>query len=357
MFSSCCVTKEMKIAFFSSKTYDKESFTEFNHKFGHELTFFETHLNELTVKLAHDFDAVCVFVNDQVNAKVITELAKNGVKLILLRCAGFNNVDLEKAKECRITVLRVPAYSPYAVAEHAVALMLALNRKIHKAYNKVRDGNFSLEGLLGFDMYGKTAGIIGTGKIGAILCRILKHGFMMNVVAYDVIQSKEVIEMGIKYVSLDELYAHADIISLHVPLLPSTNKMINKESIQKMKPGVMLINTSRGQLIDTVAIIDALKSKRIGYLGLDVYEEEADYFFEDLSGSVIQDDNLMRLTTFSNVLLTAHQAFFTRTALEQISTVTLTNAADFARGSVKKENEVTAQAAKPPAEAQARAKN
>jgi len=273
-----------------------------------------------------------VFVNDELNAFVVDRLADYGVKLIVLRCAGFNNVDLAKAA----------SYSPNAVAEHALALVMALNRKTHKAYNKVREGNFSLEGLMGFDIFGKTVGVIGTGQIGALFAKIMKLGLQANVVAYDVFQNKELLGLGIPYVSLDELYASSDIISLHVPLLPQTRHMINADSLGKMKKGVMIINTSRGGLIDTADVIVALKSGKVGYLGLDVYEEEAHLFYEDLSGRVIQDDIITRLLTFPNVVLTGHQAFFTREAIHQITNTSLQNIADFFAGSVKKENLVAA---------------
>jgi D-lactate dehydrogenase len=332
----------MRVALFSARSYDIEFFKEFNTKgnFNHDLVFFDVHLNETTMKLAFGFEAVCVFVNDVVSAAVLEELAKHGLKLVALRCAGFNNVALEKAKELGVTVLRVPAYSPYAVAEHAAALILALNRNIHRAYNKVRESNFALDGLLGFDLNGKTAGILGTGKIGAILCKILKQGFGMEVIAYDLYQSKEVLDMGIKYVTLEELYSRSDVISIHVPLLPSTNHMIDAKAIGQMKKGVMIINTSRGPLLDTAAVIEGLKRKQIGYLGIDVYEEEGDMFFEDHSRDINQDDKLSRLLTFPNVLVTGHQAFFTRNALEQIATVTLQNVSDFVSKQVKPAHQV-----------------
>jgi D-lactate dehydrogenase len=336
----------MKVAVFSSRPYVKEYFQKYaeKNKEEHELVFFDTSLNEQTVTLAKGCNVVCLFVNDNANAAVIEKLAGYGIKLIALRCAGFNNVDLEKAEEKGISILRVPAYSPYAVAEHAVALMLALNRKIHKAYNKTREANFTIDGLIGFDVHGKTVGVIGTGQIGAIFAKILKLGFNATVIAYDVFINKELVELGIKYVSLDELYAASDIISLHVPLLPTTNHIVNAESIQKMKDGVMILNTSRGALIDTPATIRALKSGKVGYLGLDVYEEESHLFYEDLSGTVIEDDIISRLLTFPNVIITGHQAFFTREAMDKITSTTFTNINDFIANKTKKENQVHAEA-------------
>jgi len=335
----------VKVAVFSSRPYLKDYFNGFakQSKEKYELVFFDTSLNEQTVTLAQGFEVVCLFVNDSATAPVVEKLAEFGVKLIALRCAGFNNVDLDKAAEKGITILRVPAYSPHAVAEHAVALVLALNRKIHKAYNKTREANFTIDGLLGFDIYGKTVGVIGTGQIGAIFAKILKLGFNAKVVAYDVFQNKELIELGINYVSLDELYANADIISLHVPLLPQTHHIVNKASLEKMKDGVMIVNTSRGGLIDTPAVVQALKSGKVGYLGLDVYEEEGHLFYEDLSGLVIEDDTIARLLTFPNVIVTGHQAFFTREAMDKITSTTFGNISDFLSGNIKKENVVKAE--------------
>jgi len=334
----------VKIAVFGTRHWVKQYFEEYNNshtKF--EIVYFEPTLSPLTASLAKGFEVVCVFVNDNVNTEVVGLLADYGIKLIALRCAGFNNVDLVKAEEKNILILRVPAYSPNAVAEHAVALVMTLNRHIHKAYNKVREGNFSIDGLLGFDVYNKTVGVIGTGQIGAIFAKILKLGFGAKVIAYDVFLNKELIDLGIvTYVTLDEIYAQSDIISLHVPLLPSTHHMINEESINKMKQGVMIVNTSRGALIDTPAVVKALKAGKIGHLGLDVYEEEGNLFYEDLSDRVIADDMLSRLLTFPNVIITGHQAFFTKEAVEKIASVTLTNVADFLAGTPKKENTVTA---------------
>ena len=284
-----------------------------------------------TVNLTKGYDAVCVFVNDRLNAEVIAALKENDVKLIALRCAGFNNVDLEAAKEHGIKVVRVPAYSPNAVAEHAVALILTLNRKTHKAYNRVREGNFSLERLTGFDLYGKTVGAIGTGKIGQVFCNIML-GFGCRVLAFDLMEDKELASKGVEYLPLIDLLQQSDIISLHCPLNDQTRHIINKETIPMMKEGAMLINTSRGGLIDTVDVIEGLKSGRIGYVGLDVYEQEEKLFFKDLSENIIQDDLIMRLLSFPNVLITSHQGFFTEEALIQIAQTTLDNIDAFETG-------------------------
>ncbi len=329
----------MRIAFFDSKPYDKDSFKQMNETFNFELKFHTGHLSMNNVMLTQGCDAVCVFVNDTVDKEVIGALAVNGVKIIALRCAGFNNVYIKAAEKHNIKVVRVPAYSPYAVAEHTVALMLALNRRIPRATWRTRDGNFSLNGMLGFDMYNKTAGIIGTGKIAKILIKILR-GFGMKVLAYDVYPD-EVFAMkhGVTYTTLDQLYRNSDIISLHCPLLPDTQYIIDEEAISKMKKGVMLINTSRGGLIHTESLIEGLKSKKIGYAGLDVYEEESNYFFEDKSDSLIDDDVLARLLSFNNVIVTSHQAFFTREAVHNIAGTTLQNIQDYVDG-VQLENEV-----------------
>ncbi|HCK24470.1 MAG TPA: hydroxyacid dehydrogenase, partial [Bacteroides graminisolvens] len=310
--------------------YDESSFKHKNAEFGFELKFFKGHLNMNNVILTQGVDVVCIFVNDIADAQVIRAMAANGVKLIALRCAGYNNVDLNAAQENGIKVVRVPAYSPYAVAEHTVALMLALNRRIPRATWRTRDGNFSLNGLLGFDMHGKTAGIIGTGKIAKILIQILK-GFGMNILAYDLYPDNNFArEHQVVYTSLDELYHSSDIISLHCPLTEQTKYLINDYSISKMKDGVMIINTGRGQLIHTNALIEGLKNKKIGSAGLDVYEEEGDYFYEDKSDRIIDDDVLARLLSFNNVIVTSHQAFFTHEALENIASTTLQNIKDFA---------------------------
>lgn len=320
-----------RIAFFDAKPYDKKAFNELSSDFGIDFTYFDARLNPQTSNLAAGYDGVCVFVNDDVNSEVIECLAAGGVKIIGLRCAGYNNVDFKAAYE-KIHVVRVPAYSPYAVAEHAVAMMLTLNRKTHKAYLRVREGNFSINGLLGFDMFGKTAGVIGTGKIARCLIAILK-GFGMQVVAYDPRPDHEyALAAGIRYVELPELYGVADVISLHCPLTAETSHMINAPAIAQMKPGVMVINTGRGKLIDTVALVDGLKTGKIGSAGLDVYEEESEYFFEDRSADMIADDVLARLLTFPNVLVTSHQAFFTAEALRNIAQTTLGNFKEFFAG-------------------------
>ena len=316
----------MKVALFGSKPYDRRFFETANESYHHELTFLEPHLNEKTAILAQDAEAVCVFVNDQLNEETLKILSERGIHLIALRCAGYNNVDLEAAKDLGMQIVRVPAYSPHAVAEHAIALILTLNRKIHRAYHRVREGNFSLNGLLGFDLHGRTVGIIGTGKIGRIVGQIL-YGFGCKILTYDPFPNQEFRQIG-QYVSLEELYAESDIISLHCPLTPSNRHLINEKTIAQMKPGVMLINTSRGALIDTQAVIDGLKKKTIGYLALDVYEKEADLFFEDLSDEVIQDDMFERLLTLPNVIITGHQAFFTQDALSNIAETTLSNITD-----------------------------
>ena len=314
----------INLAFFDAKPYDIESFERNNRGYGIKIHFYPNHLTADTVALTSGYQSVCVFVNDVIDAPVIRALDEKGVKLIALRSAGYNNIDLKESFG-KIHVVRVPAYSPYAVAEHAVALMLSLNRKIHKAYWRTRDNNFAINGLLGFDMYGKTAGVIGTGKIGKVTIGILK-GFGMRILAYDVYPDKSYAEQnGFSYVDLDTVYRESDIITLHCPLTPDNVHMINRESIAKMKDGVMIINTGRGKLIHTKDLISGLKSHRIGSAGLDVYEEEGDYFFEDFSAEAISDDVLARLTTFPNVLVTAHQAFFTKEALDNIARTTLDN--------------------------------
>ncbi|MCD9854137.1 2-hydroxyacid dehydrogenase [Epilithonimonas sp. JDS] len=318
----------MKITFFSTKPYDKEFFDKVNQDFNFELEYFETHLGPHILNVIEHSDAVCAFVNDTLNAEVLESLSKKGVKYIALRCAGFNNVDLEAAKRLGMRVCRVPAYSPEAVAEHAMAMILTLNRKTHKAYNRVREQNFSLNGLMGFNLYQKTIGVIGTGNIGAAFAKIAK-GFGTKILAYDVAESQELKGLGIEYVSLDKLLSESDIISLHCPLMEATHHLINKDSISKMKENVMLINTSRGGLVDTKAVIDGLKSKHIGYLGIDVYEQEEKLFFRDLSHTIIEDDTIQRLMSFPNVLVTAHQAFFTEEALHQIATSTLSSLSHF----------------------------
>ena len=317
-----------KIAFFGAKPYDIASFDKVNEKYNYDIRYYKGHLNPNNVVLTQDTDVVCIFVNDTADAAVIDAMVDNGVKLLALRCAGFNNVDLKAAKG-KLPVVRVPAYSPYAVAEYSLALMLSLNRKIHRAYWRTRDGNFSLNGLMGFDMHGKTIGIIGTGKIAKLLIRLLK-GFGMRILAYDLYPDMKFAgEEGISYVSLDELYRESDIISLHCPLTDQTKYMIDKDSIDKMKEGVMIINTGRGQLINTNDLIEGLKEKKIAAAGLDVYEEEGEYFYEDKSDKIIDDDVLARLLSFNNVIVTSHQAFFTKEALHNIAETTLQNIEDF----------------------------
>ena len=319
----------MKIAFFSTKMYDREFFDRYNTT--HEIIYFDAPLNEQTVNLVKGCKAICAFVNDRMTTAVIVALKSYGVELIALRCAGFNNVDINAAKVNGIVVVRVPAYSPYAVAEHAVALILTLNRKTHKAYNRVREGNFSLDRLTGFDLHDKTIGVIGTGKIGQIFCKIMQ-GFGGKVLAFDIIANKDLEVAGVTYLPLLEILQKADIISLHCPLNEQTKHIINEQAIGLMKDGVMLINTSRGALIDTPAAISGLKTGRIGYLGLDVYEQEEKLFFNDLSENVIQDDDIMRLLSFPNVLITSHQGFFTEEALSEIAKTTLGNVDAFETG-------------------------
>ncbi len=318
----------MEVAFFSTRNFEREFFEKHNKRHGHNLVFFEQRLTEQTACLAAGFSVVCAFANDDLNAKVLDTLAKNRTTLIALRCAGFNNVDLAAAANLGIRVTRVPEYSPYAVAEHTLALIMALNRKVCRAFSRIRDGNFSLEGLMGFELHGSIAGIVGTGRIGKNVARIL-NGFGCHLLACDPCPDAECKSLGVNYVAFEQLASRADIITLHCPLMPQTYHMINSQVISIMKPSVMLVNTSRGALIDTRAVINALKSGRISYLALDVYEEEADVFFEDLSNKIIQDDVLARLLTFPNVIITGHQAFFTSRALENIAATTVANITDF----------------------------
>jgi len=332
----------MKVLFYSSKSYDKDFFIDRNQEFGFTLEFLEVHLNKSTAILAKGYDAVCVFVNDTVDAPILQVLSEQSIGLLVLRCAGFNNVDLKAAAALSIKVVRVPAYSPYSVAEHTLALILTLNRKTHRAYNRIREGNFALTGLMGFDLNGKTVGLVGLGKIGLVTAKILK-GFGCKVLGYDVIKNEESEAIGVELTDLETLFACSDIISLHCPLTPQTHHIINQQTIGKMKKGVMLINTSRGALIDTKAVIKGLKKEQISYLGLDVYEEEGDLFFEDLSNKVIQDDTFMRLLSFNNVLITGHQAFFTSNALKNIADITLQNIADYTN-KLPLQNEVKASA-------------
>ncbi|KAL4157809.1 hypothetical protein PRNP1_003638 [Phytophthora ramorum] len=295
----------------------------------HELQFFTPRLDANSAKLAEGCEGVCIFVNDVADEAALRVLAAGGTKAMFLRCAGFDMIDLKVAKELGLAVTRVPAYSPYAVAEHAASLMMTLNRKIHRSYNRTREQNFRLSGLLGFDVHGKTIGVVGTGKIGALFARIAS-GFGAKVLGYDVVQNPEALSYGVEYVSLDEMWKRADIISLHCPLFPSTKHTINAESISKMKEGVVIINTSRGGLIDTKALVDGLKSGKIGSVGLDVFEGEGEYFYSDRSGGIIQDETLARLFTFPNVLITGHQAFFTKEALDNIALTTFANVKAYA---------------------------
>ena len=323
--------EKTKIIFFDIKEYDKEFFKKYGVNFNFEMTFLKVKLSEETANLTKGYDVVCGFTSDDINKKTIDIMANNGIKLLAMRCAGFNNVSLKDIHN-RFKVVRVPAYSPHAIAEYTVGLLMSVNRKIHKAYARTREGNFSINGLVGFDLYKKTAGIIGTGKIGQILIKILK-GFDMNVVAYDLFPNQKVAdELGFEYVSLDELYTKSDVISLNCPLTNETKYMINRNSMKKMKDGVIIVNTGRGALIDSVDLVEALKDKKVGAVALDVYEEEEDYFFEDKSTQVIEDDILGRLLSFYNVLITSHQAYFTHEALEAITLTTLNNIQDFIDG-------------------------
>ena len=314
----------MQVAIFSSKPYDRQVFERVNQQFNHDLHFFLPRLNPKTVELAKSYLAVCVFVNDVLDREVLTALYEGGTRLVALRCAGYDNVDLNVAAQLGIQVVRVPAYSPYAVAEHAIALILTLNRKIHRAYNRTREGNFALDGLLGFDLHGKTVGIVGTGKIGRIAGQIL-HGFGCQILAYDPFPNADFASQIATYVTWEELLAQSKIISLHCPLTSDNYHLINEQAIAMMQPGVMLVNTSRGGLIDTKAVIKGLKSRHLGSLALDVYEQEKSLFFEDLSAEIIQDDLFERLLTFPNVVITGHQAFFTAEALHNIAETTLNN--------------------------------
>lgn len=330
----------MKVLVYDSHHYEKDNFLASNANFNHELSFYEGKLNVSSASMAKGHECICAFVNDNLKADVLKVLSEMGVKLIALRSAGFNHVDLEMAKELNLKVVRVPEYSPYSVAEHAFALILTLNRKIHRAYNRVREGNFSLDGLVGFDLHGKTIGVLGTGKIGRVFIQIAK-GFGCEVLAFDANPVADyAVKLGFKYVELDEVLTKSDVISLHIPLNTQTHHLINKAAIDKMKDGVMLINTGRGGLVDTKALIDALKTGHIGAAGLDVYEEEEKYFFQDHSGSALSDDVLARLMTFSNVLLTGHQGFLTKEALGNIACTTLENISAFEKGQ-KLVNEVT----------------
>lgn len=319
----------MKVAVFSTRPYDRRSLDAANGNDALEFTYLEARLLQDTAALADGYPVVCAFVNDHLDADVLRVLAAGGTRLIALRSAGFNNVDLDAAKELGIGIVRVPAYSPNSIAEHTVGLMLALNRKFHRAYNRVREGNFALDGLLGFDMVGKTVGVIGTGKIGQVVVQILS-GFGCRVIGYDPFPSDAAKELGVEYLELDEVITSSDILTLHLPLTSETHHMIDRDAIARMKHGVMLINTSRGALLKTPDVIDGLKTGQIGYLGLDVYEEEDDIFFQDLSGFILQDDTFARLLTFPNVIITGHQAFFTAEALDAIASTTVANIVTYA---------------------------
>jgi D-lactate dehydrogenase len=323
----------MKVAVFSTKSYDRQFLEDANTAYGHELIFHETPLNPATATLASGCSAVCIFVNDDADTKTLELLAAGGTRLIALRCTGFNNVNLTAAAQLGIQVVRVTVYSPYSVAEHAVALLQSLNRKIHRAYNRTRDFNFSLDGLMGKDLHDRTVGVIGTGKIGQIFAKIMAGGFGCKLLGYDLYPNSSFeAELGGKYVTLPELFSQSDVISLHCPLTPNNHYLINADTIAQMKPGVMLINTSRGGLVDTEAVIAGLRSKQIGALGLDVYEQEADLFFEDLSSEIMQDDLIERLVSFNNVIITGHQAFFTQEAIATISETTLASLTEFEQG-------------------------
>ncbi len=321
----------MRVAVFSARSYDEHFLRAANTTAGHELHFYETRLNPGTARLASGAEVVCPFVNDDLGATTLEVLAEGGTNLVALRSAGFNHVDLDAATRLGLTVARVPRYSPHAVAEHCVGLILSLNRKIHRAYNRVRDGNFALDGLLGFDLHGRTVGIIGTGEIGACFAEIMA-GFGTVLLAADPFENQRILELGGTYAPVDDVLAASDIISLHCPLTPETFHLVNRERLAVMKDGVMIINTSRGALVDAEAAIDGLKSGKIGHLGLDVYEEESRLFFEDLSAEVLLDDTFARLMTFPNVLITGHQAFFTETALTTIARVTMENISGFEAG-------------------------
>lgn len=340
----------MQIAVFDTHSYDRSALEAANARYGHDLTFFEPRLTPETARLAAGFPAVCSFVNYRLDRTALEMLHQGGTRLVALRSAGYNHVDLQAAAELGLTVVRVPAYSPHAVAEHAVALILALNRKIYRAFNRVREGNFELDGLVGYDLAGKTVGIVGTGKIGSVFAGIMR-GFGCRVLAFDRYQNERLVASGVTYGTRDEIFAASDILSLHVPLTPDTHHMIDAAALASMKRGVVLINTSRGALIDTRALIAALKTGQIGAAGLDVYEEEEGIFFRDLSDQVLQDDMLARLLTFPNVLITAHQAFLTREALDSIANTTLDNVRAFesenrAQNEVRAEQMIRPQAAR-----------
>ena len=328
----------MKVAIFSAKYYEREYLDKYNYDGKHQLTYFEIALNADTIVKVKGFEAVCIQLTDKLDANVITQLSKAGIKLIDLRSAGYDNVNLEAAAKKNIKVMCVPAYSPQAIAEHATALILTLDRKTHKAYNRVRENNFSLQNLMGFNLYGKTVGVLGTGKIGAAFCNIML-GFGCKVIGNDIVQSKTLLQKGVKYVSFEKLLGISDIISIHCPLTARTRHLFDSSAFSKMKKGMMLINTSRGAIINTKAVIDALKTTQLGYLGIDVYEGEESIFFEDLSDIIIKDDQIERLMSFNNVLITPHQAFFTKEALDEIARITISNFSSF-EDNIVTENEV-----------------
>jgi len=331
----------MKIAVFSTKRYDRDFLEKANASAGHQITYFDVPLEQETAALAAAYDAVCIFVNDKADAGVLEALSHGGTRLVALRCTGFNNVDLQAAARVGLKVVRVVTYSPYSVAEHAVALLLAINRKIHRAHNRTRDSNFSLDGLMGFDLHGKTVAVVGTGKIGRVFAQIML-GFGCEVIGYDKYPSPEFEALGVRYAKPGEIGARADIISLHCPLTPETHHIINADTLARAKRGALLINTSRGGLVDTEAAIEALKSGQLGGLAIDVYEQEADLFFRDLSSAIISDDVFQRLLSFPNVIVTGHQAFFTREAVSTICETTINSINEFAAGQPLS-NEIVAQ--------------
>ena len=328
----------MKIAIFGTQFYERDYFNKYNLENVHKLVFFNEHLTSETAHLAKGFEAVCVFVTDTIDKTCIQKLSEIGIKLIDLRSAGYNNVDLEAAKNHNIKVLRVPAYSPQAVAEHAVAMILTLNRKTHKAYNQVRENNFSLQKLMGFNLFEKTVGVVGTGKIGRAFCNIML-GFGCKIIAYDIKENEGLKQKGVLYKTFDELLSQSDVISIHCPLNSETNHLFNSKAFDKIKKGIMIINTSRGAIINSQDAISALKKEQIGYLGLDVYENESNLFFKDLSQTIIQDDIFERLLSFNNVLITPHQAFYTHEAVTEIAKITIKNFTDFEKG-LPLENEI-----------------
>ncbi|KJG10291.1 lactate dehydrogenase [Photobacterium kishitanii] len=321
----------MKIAVFSTKGYDQKSFAHTNKKFHQQLTYFDFQLNHHTAKMAEGFDAICAFVNDDLSEPVLKILAEQGVKIIAMRCAGFDRVDLDAAKALNIQVVTVPAYSPESIAEHTLGLMLSLNRRIHRAYQRTRDANFSLEGLTGYNFHGRTVGVIGTGKIGIATIRILK-GLGMNILAYDPYPNPIALELGVTYTTLDEIYEKSNVITLHCPMSKENYHMLNRKAFAKMRKGMMIINTSRGGLLNSSDAVEALKSGIISALGVDVYENEKDLFFQDKSNDIIQDDVFRRLSSCHNVLFTGHQAFLTEEALGSIAQTTLENLASFEKG-------------------------